>query len=197
MKKILFIYITFFFCIQSIKGQNIMVSTNVADWMDFATMNIEAGLPVARHFSVHAGARINPWVFGLQQGEASYDDIVDLDKAGFLKKKTQVALSVRWWPWYVLSGWWFRAKVGFLSYDWGGKFLGQERRIGDAFGAGLGLGYTLMLSSNWNMEFGFGGWAGMVSESVRENVVTPKGPDPSWSRFLWIDDIVISFVYVF
>lgn len=178
-------------------AQNIAVSTNVVDWADFLTMNVEAGIPLAKHFSVHAQVRVNPWVWGLKEGEASYDDIVDLEKAGFLKKKTQVGLSVRYWPWYVFSGIWVRAKGQFCSYDRGGKFLGEERRIGDAFGVGLGAGYTLMLSRNWNLDFGAGVWAGMTNESVRVNVVTPKNPEPEWKKFVWLDDIVVAFVYVF
>lgn len=178
-------------------AQNIAVSTNALDWANFVTMNVEAGIPVAKHFSIHAQVRVNPWVWGLKEGEASYDDIVDLETAGFLKKKTAIGVSARWWPWYVFSGFWVRAKAQYCSYDWGGKFLGQERRIGDAFGAGLGAGYTLMLSRNWNVEFGVGAWMGMTSESVRENVVTPKNPDPEWKRFIWPDDIVVAFVYVF
>jgi len=185
------------FHVISARGQNFSVSTNVADWADFITMNVELGIPLAQHFSVHAQTRINPWVFGIKEGEASYDDIVDLEKAGFLKKKTQVGLSARYWPWYVFSGFWVKGKLQFSSYDRGGKFLGAERKIGDAFGGGLGVGYTFMLSTNWNIEAGAGFWGGMTHESVRENVVTPKAPDAVWKRFIALDEIVVAFVYVF
>ena len=197
MRRFLIILVFVLLCTLSTRAQNIMVSTNVIDWAEFGTMNIEAGLPLSKHFSVHAQARVNPWVFGLKEGDASYDDIVDLDKAGFLIKKTQVGLSVRWWPWYVFSGFWMRLKAQYCSYDVGGKFLGQERRIGDGVGAGIGLGYTLMLSRNWNLDFGIGGWGGMTYESVRENVVTPKAPDPEWKKFIFVDDVIVAFVYVF
>lgn len=178
-------------------AQSIAVSTNVVDWCDFVTMNVEAGLPFSKHFSVHAQIKVNPWVWGIKEGKAAYEDIVDLETAGFLKKKTQVGLSLRYWPWYVFSGFWVKAKAQFSSYDRGGKFLGQQRCIGDAVGLGLGAGYTYMLSHNWNIEFGAGAWGGMVSESVRENVVTPRGPDPAWRGFFLLDEVVVAFVYVF
>ena len=160
-------------------------------------MNIEAGVPLSQHFSIHAQARINPWLFGLKEGQARYDDIMDLETAGFLKKKTEVSLSFRYWQWYVFSGLWMRGKVQFSSYDRGGRFLGVERRIGDAVGAGIGVGYTYMLSSNWNIELGVGVWGGMVSEATRENVLTPKTPDAAWRPFFLLDDVALSFVYVF
>lgn len=178
-------------------AQNLSVSTNVVDWAEFATMNIEAGLPLARHLSVHAGVRVNPWQFGIKAGDASYAEVMDLEKAGFFLKKTQVGLSLRWWPWHVFSGWWFRAKAQYSSYDRGGKFLGQERYMGDAVGGGLALGYTWMLSSSWNLELGVGGWAGMTRESVRENIVTPTPTPYVWKPFVLPDDLVIAFVYIF
>ena len=196
VRNILVLLGIFFFCYTS-RAQSFSVSTNIVDWADFGTMNVEAGLPLSKHFSLHAQARVNPWQFGLKEGDASYEDIVDIDKAGFIKKKTAIGASVRYWPWYVFSGFWVKGKVQFCAYDKGGKFLGQERRIGDAIGGGIGLGYTWMLNANWNIEVGVTGWAGMTSEAIRENIITPKVTDPEWKKFIQLDEVIVAFVYVF
>ena len=44
-------------------AQQFSVSTNLAGWADFGTANLEAGTAIARHVSLHAGFRYNPWTF--------------------------------------------------------------------------------------------------------------------------------------
>lgn len=42
------------------QAQSFSVSTNIADWANFGTVNLEAGMSVSRHFSIVAGGHYNP-----------------------------------------------------------------------------------------------------------------------------------------
>lgn len=187
-----------FLCFSSrSSAQNLSVSTNVVDWADLVTMNVEVGLPVAKHFSLHAQARVNPWVFGdTGDMDEKYGIPIEDGRRIFCNKKSAVGVAVRYWPWYVFSGWWFRAKAQFSSYDRGG-LIHKTRTIGDAVGLSLGVGYSFMLFANWNFEIGISGWGGMTRESYKESMMTPIISDPVWKPFILPDEVVASFVYVF
>lgn len=178
-------------------AQTFSVSTNVIDWADLGTMNIEAGLVLTRHFSAHLDTRINPWLFG-ETGDMDekYGIPIEDGRKIFCNKKTSVGLALRWWPWHVFSGWWFRAKAQFSSYDRGG-LIHKTRTIGDAVGLALGFGYSFMLSPNWNFEIGLSGWGGMTRESYKESMMTPIISEPVWKPFILPDEVVVSFAYVF
>ncbi|MBR4809865.1 MAG: DUF3575 domain-containing protein [Bacteroidales bacterium] len=44
-------------------AQKVAVGTNVVDWVNLGTANIEAGLSIGQHFSAFVGGRYNPWSF--------------------------------------------------------------------------------------------------------------------------------------
>ena len=46
------------------KAQFFSLSTSLLDWANLGTANVQAGVSVSRHLSVHAGVRYNPWFFG-------------------------------------------------------------------------------------------------------------------------------------
>jgi hypothetical protein len=48
---------------QESRKTRVALSTDVVDWANFGTMNLEAGVSVHRHFSIQAGAKFNPWEF--------------------------------------------------------------------------------------------------------------------------------------
>lgn len=196
IRHILILLGVFFFSL-SAGAQSFAVSTNIVDWADLGTMNIEAGLVAGRHISIHAGARINPWLFGdTADMDEKYGVPIEDGRKIFCNKKTSVGLAMRYWPWHVFSGWWMRAKAQFSSYDRGGVFH-QTRTIGDAFGLALGIGYSWMLTANWNLEVGLSGWGGYTRESYKESMMTPIISDPVWKPFILPDEVVISFAYVF
>ena len=106
-------------------AQRFSVGTNAVDWLTFGTINAEASVAVAQHFSLHAGTELNPWTF----------------RSGNPEKQLQVRQNsywggVRWWPWHVYSGWWAGADFRYSVYNAGGviKRITEE---GDAWG-----GYT-------------------------------------------------------
>lgn len=51
------------------RAQQWAVGTNGADWLLFGTVNANGSVAVARHITVNAEARYNPWTFN--KGDAS------------------------------------------------------------------------------------------------------------------------------
>lgn len=162
------------------------LSTDVVDWANFGTINMEAGFSVHQHFSVQAGAKYNPWTFKTHKlGLPLYN------------KQTTAYAGVRYWPWYVFSGWWVGAQMQYTGYSETGIWR-HALDTGKAFGGGLSFGYTLMLTENLNLEFGAGLWAGRRFDhtlyccpecmKVRES-----GP----GNFVALNDVSISVMYVF
>lgn len=179
-----------------LRGQQFSVSTNIAEWANLGTMNADAGMSVSRHFSVHVGVRINPWTFGTSDPEDSYKQITDENKKMFSQGKECVSLSVRYWPWYVFSGWWLRAKAQFSNYDRGGLFR-PERHQGWGAGLGLGVGYSWMFNDRWNLEFGVAGWGGWCSERTWPKMNSQDKVEPVGRWFILPDEVVIGVSYVF
>ena len=54
-----------------LSAQSLSLSTNLLDWANLGTVNMQAGLSVSRHLTLHAGGRYNPWRFGaMEKGSA-------------------------------------------------------------------------------------------------------------------------------
>lgn len=128
-------------------AQKWSVSTNVVDWINFGTVNVEASAAVAREVTLHASYRFNPWTYNVGEVEQ-------------LQNRHHTAnMGVRWWPWHIYSGWWLGAGLQYQEYNRGGV-LSRESEEGDAYGADLAAGYTLMINRHLNLEFGLSLWGG-------------------------------------
>ena len=129
-------------------GQRFGVGTNAVDWLSFATLNAEASIAVSQNYSVHVGTELNPWTW----------------RAGDPGKQLQLRQNsywggVRWWPWHVYSGWWAGIDGRYTVYNAGG-IIKRETEEGDAYGAGLYGGYSIMINDLWNLDLGIGIWGG-------------------------------------
>lgn len=131
-------------------AQNVAISTNAVDWLNFGTVNLSVGVDVARHFSLEAGARYNPWSFSKSSGLA------------IRNQQTTAFAGVRFWPWYIFSGWWIAARCQYSRFSDTGIWR-YALNEGTALGAGLSFGYTLMISKHFNLEFGAGVWGGEIT----------------------------------
>jgi len=180
------------------------VGTNFLDYVDFGTINGEISLSVARHFSINIGAKYNNWEFG-EAENATWD------------KRRQFSAGMRYWPWYIYSGWWFGVKgqyeeysrANFLNaifypecgkqYDKYGNLKGYGASEGDEFGVGISAGYTLMLHKNLNLDFGIGIWGGLDKRTVYDRPKEGKiDKEHSGNKFFILpNDIQVSLVYVF
>lgn len=178
------------------EAQRFSVSTNAIEWANLGTINGEFGVAVGQHFSIHANARYNPWTFRKGSPEDRFDDPLGDNERQFENRKQAYALGLRWWPWYVYSGWWVYLRGQYMEYNRGGVF-NHTAEEGDAYGAGLGFGYTHMLSKNWNIEFGAGGWAGQKKYKTYRCTNCGTVVDEGKKFFVLPDDVFVSLIYVF
>lgn len=167
------------------EAQRVSVSTNLLGYAAMGTMNIEGSYSLSRRLSMTAGVTYNPFTFR----KHAPDEQMQLRQQSY-------SLGVRLWPWHTWSGWWFAGKGRYQEYNFGG-ILSPETDEGDRFGMGLYAGYTHMLSSHLNIEFGLGVWAGLDCYRTYSCQVCGFTIDSGKRTFVLPDDIMISLVYVF
>lgn len=167
------------------RAQNISVGTNVAEYANLCTLNAEASLGVARHWSVGAAVRYNP--FSWSGGS---------DGLGKQDRQRTCAVGVRYWPWHIFSGWWMSAKAQYQEYNRGG-FSSPETAEGDRYGAGISAGYAYMLTPHLNIEIGAGAWGG-YDKFVRYSCPTCGRVIGEGDKyFLMLNEVLLSLAYVF
>lgn len=145
------IAITFLSISITASAQRFSVGSNAIDWLTFGTINAEASVAVAQHWSFHVGTELNPWTWN----------------AGDQEKQLQVRQNSYWggaryWPWHVYSGWWWGGDIRYTVYN-GGGVIKRDTEEGDAFGAGAYGGYSIMLNAYWNLDLGVGVWGGWTN----------------------------------
>ena len=107
----------------TLSAQEFSLSTNLLDWANLGTANLQAGISLSRHVSLHAGVRYNNWNFGsVEKGNP------------FQNRARTASLGFRWWPWNVCSSWWFGARAQVEEYNRGG--LLRRMNLGLGFWAG-------------------------------------------------------------
>ena len=149
------------------------------------TLNLDASYAVSRHWSLTLGARYNPFTF--HKGDPQRQ---------FQSRQQSYSVGARMWPWHIWSGWWFASKLRYQEYNQGG-ILSRETTEGDRVGVGLYSGYTYMVSSHFNVEFGIGLWTGADFYTRYSCPTCGQTLDNGRRGFLLPDDIMISLAYVF
>lgn len=148
-------------------AQRFSVGTNMIDWMSLGTINAEASVAVAQHFSIHVGAELNPWTYAAGN-----------QKKQFEARQNSYWGGLRYWPWHVYSGWWWGGDIRYSIYNLGG-IIKRSAEEGEAYGVGAYGGYSIMLSHMWNLDLGFGFWGGYKKYTTYScplcGVVTDKG----------------------
>lgn len=166
-------------------AQRFSLSTDLLGYACLGTLNADASVSLSRKWSLTAGVRYNPFTFMK----------ADLQKQFQLKQKS-ISLGARMWPWHNASGWWFAGKARYQEYNMGG-ILSRDTREGDRFGAGLYAGYTHMISSHFNIEFGVGLWGGLDVYSIYSCPACGLTLESGNALFVLPDDISVSLAYVF
>ena len=168
-----------------LRAQKFSLAVNLLECAHLGTLNLDASYALGRHWSLTAGARYNPFTFNA-------GDPVNQ----FQSRQQSYALGARLWPWHIMSGWWFAGKFRYQEYNEGG-IISRKTEEGDRFGAGIYAGYTHMLSSHFNLDFGVGLWTGM--DAYRRYSCPACGLTvSSGNRFFVLpDDFIISIAYVF
>lgn len=134
-------------------AQKWAVETNVVDWANYGTINLEASRRINRYSAAVAGIRYNPWKFR-DSGGASHQN-----------RARTANLGVRFWPWHIYSGWWFAVKAQAEEFSRGNILTLKNLDEGYALGASVSAGYALMVGVHWNISFGLGGWGGYTVRS--------------------------------
>lgn len=169
----------------NVSAQTFSISTDLLGYARLGTMNLDASYAVSRKWSVVAGVRYNPFTF--HEGDPQRQ---------FQSRQQSYSAGVRLWPWHTWSGWWFAGKFRYQEYNRGG-IISRKTEEGDRFGAGLYAGYTHMLSSHFNLEFGLGLWTGLAIYRQYSCPVCGTTLSAGTKFFLLPDDVVISLAYVF
>lgn len=175
-------------------AQTWAVAANAADMIDLGTIGVEGSAAVAQHWSIHAGAKFNPWTFGKKDtfnglfSEPNPDQKQD--------RKQAYAIGARWWPWNVYSGWWVGGKAQYQEYNHGG-IITKTSEEGDAFGAAISGGYSLMLKEHINLDFGLGLWGGWTKYTTYACPSCGKVVDEGQKWFILPNEVILSLVYIF
>ena len=164
-------------------AQRWTVGTNVVDYANFGTLNLEGSVAVSQHWSATAVAKLNPFHFQ-KNGEP-------------LNARQQLyGAGVRFWPWHVYSGWWAGARVQYQEYNRGG-IRGPRTDEGDRVGLGLSGGYSYMLSSHLNLDVGAGLWGGYDAYTTYSCPVCGLVEERGERMFFLPNDLLVALVYVF
>lgn len=194
MKKIIVLAFCLFLTAR-LSAQTFSLSTNLLDWANLGTLNLQAGLSFSRHLTLHAGARYNNWDFG--SAEKGTD---------FRNKARTASIGLRYWPWNVYSSWWIGTRLQAEEYSRGGLLARPETEEGLAAGVGLAFGYSRMLTGRWNLDFGLGFWGGWKRYSRYAcphcgRVLSDADGTPLLDRnkgfLLPSEDVQISLTYIF
>ncbi len=188
MKRLLSILIfSFAMTISTCHAQRISISTNLCDYLNLATLNLDAGVALNRHWSLNLGAKYNPFTFS---------KLSDNNLNKYQCRQQSYSISTRFWPWHVWSGWWCSGKLRYQEYNIGG-IISSKTEEGDRFGLGLATGYAYMLTSHLNLELGIGFWSGWGKFTQYSCPTCGLTERKGNKIFILPDDVLISLVYVF
>lgn len=186
MKIRLFILTIFLLNIElNCHAQKWSIGTNVIDWLNFGTINAEGSVAVARHVTINAEYKYNPWTFNSGNRDSQLQN-----------RHHTAKLGVRWWPWHIYSGWWIGSSMQYQEYNRGGV-TSKKAEEGDAFGIDLSAGYTLMLHKNLNMEFGVGAWTGHTAYTEYECTKCGRISSSGSKWFILPNEITLGLVWIF
>lgn len=168
-------------------AQKWAVSTNALSWANLATVNAEGSVSVHKHFTFNTGFTVNPW----QMTTNTYVNLKNRQYGGYV--------GMKYWPWHVYSEWWVGIKAQYKHFEQVG-LLSANLMQGDALGGGLSGGYTFLISEHFNVDLGLGVWGGRLIKyrEFEGNVeLESKLVDMGPRNFLFLDNVMVSLVYIF
>lgn len=182
MKNFLLAAAGLFLC-ATVQAQNFSVTTNVLDYLDFGTLNMEASCGIARQWTLNAGVKYNPFSWG--EGGREMAD-----------KQRSVEAGARFWPWHIYSGWWMGGKLKWQEYNRGG-IESPAASEGDRYGGSFSAGYTFMLNTHLNLDIGLGLWGGYDKYTAYECLRCGRVIDGGERFFVLPNDILLTISYIF
>ena len=183
MNRLIILTAAFLLLGTAARAQRFSVATNVVDYADFGTLNLEGDVAVGRQWTFVAGAKYNPFLY-------------KADTEPLSARQQLYAAGVRFWPWHVFSGWWLGGKVQYQEYNRGG-IRSAETDEGDRYGAGLSAGFSYMLHPHLNVSVGAGVWAGYQRYTLYSCPVCGVTQGSGEKTFILPNDLAVSLSYVF
>ena len=156
-------------------AQKLSLSTNLADYAAGGTLNIGAANGVSRHWTVTAEGRYNPYA---------------------MQRQRTLAAGTRWWPWHMYSGWWMGAGVQWQEYSEETR-TGPESFEGNRFGGSVSGGYSAMLGTHFNLDFGLGLWGGYSLYTTYACRNCGRRVNSGSGVFLLPNELILSISYIF
>ena len=166
-----------------VSAQNYALTTNVLDYVNLGTLNLEASCGIARRWTLTAGVKYNPFSYGEGRGE-------------FADRQRSLDAGARFWPWHIYSGWWLAGKMKWQEYNKGG-FKSLQATEGDRLGGSLAAGYTFMLNTHLNLDLGLGLWGGYDKYVAYECLRCGKIVGEGEKFFILPNDILLTISYIF
>lgn len=121
------------------KAQFYSASANMATLLT-GTVDVDASMALNRNWSLHTSLSVNPW--RVEQ---------------FRIQHLMVHPQVRWWTTESYRGFFVGAHTLFAGYHFGVPKYMTKKYKGVAWGAGLDIGYSWPISTQWNIEAQLGG----------------------------------------
>ncbi|MCQ2184825.1 MAG: DUF3575 domain-containing protein [Bacteroidales bacterium] len=165
------------------EAQKVSVGTNLLDYADLATLNLETSFALARHWSLSVDAKYNPFTFHKDGGQMQ-------------RRQQSYSVGCRWWAWYVWSGWWTASALKYQEYSWGGigRTVAEE---GDRLGASFYAGYSYMLGPHLNLDMSLGFFTGLKWYSVYSCPTCGVLLDKGMKFFILPDNIRLALDVIF
>lgn len=171
------------FCSGRACGQNISVASNGADWLFLGSINAEVGYPLSRNYTLNAKASWNPFSFGNGSTKTQY-------------KHISVASGVRYWPWFVNSGWFADTYLTWNKFSISG-IINKKSYEGSAVGATIGGGYALMLSKGLNLEMGLCAFIGSATYTKYSCTVCGEKEGKSRGFVVSPGNVLLQIAFIF
>lgn len=180
MKRLALIVALALLTVMPAKAQIFAIQTNALDYAALGTLNLQAQVSFAQNYSVFIDGRWNPWTFGTSENPLQLG-------------QRKLSAGVRFWPWYVYSGWWVAASFQWSALDVRGLFKQPEIHARGGLGGGVSFGYSFMLAPHLNLDLGAG-----VCYTRYTSFVAGNDPDTKGTQsFFQPDFLSASIVYVF
>ena len=183
MKKLLISFIIILYAINAY-SQKIAISTDAIGYINLLTLNGEIDISLDKNWSVCASGKYNPFTYNKNK-EASKQ---------FQNRQACMALGVKYWPWFIYSGWYYESKIQYKEYNKSHAFSHGSYE-GNALGLGINIGYALLVSKHFNMEFGLGIWAGNNNYTKYACPRCGEVLDKGTKTFITPNEVLLSLVY--
>lgn len=184
MKKI-FTILALTVILPAAKGQELSISTNLADYACLGTLNAAAGYRISARWMLGAGFRYNNW-----------DWRCDCDERAFQDKRRTFHAGGLYWLRDSCGGAWLAGRLQMEQYNRGGLFGNPRTEEGDAFGTAFGAGFSHRLGQRLRLDAGVFFWSGLAIYNLYDaprcgKCLVQKG----MKGFLRYDSAVIALSY--